>query len=129
MPEVSAIYTDLDLSFIPHPITNNPRVLTNERAVAQALKRIVSTNYGEIPFEYFKGADVRSLLFENADGYSTFLLKDKIQRAIDKYEERVKILAIDVTYENSNDCFITIEFEVISINRFGSVSFNLNRIR
>ena len=129
MPEVSAIYTDLDLSFIPHPFTNNPRVLTNERAVAQALKRIVSTNYGEIPFEYFKGADVRSLIFENADGYSTFLLKDKIQRAIDKYEERVKILAIDVTYENSNDCFITIEFEVISINRFGSVSFNLNRIR
>lgn len=128
MPTESTVYTDLDLSFIPHPITKNPRVLKNEQAVAQALKRIVSTNHGEVPFEYFKGGDIRTLLFENTDGITTFLLKDKIQRAIDKYEERVKILSIDVTHED-NDCFISIEFEVIAINRFGSVSFNLNRIR
>ena len=124
----TAKYTDLDLTFTPHPITNNPIVLKDEAAVAQAIKRIVSTNYGEVPFEYFKGGNVRSFLFEPADPLTSYSIKDKIDRTINKYEQRVNLLSVDLTLEE-NDYYISIEFEVIAINRFGSVEFNLKRIR
>ena len=134
--QVSAIvsrrkqYTDLDLSLIPHPNKKDIIPLSDVDAVRNAVKNLVLTSPYERPFNPDLGSRIKSLLFENADPNTEFLLRTYIAEVINNYEPRVNQVYVAVDDDTDNNAYyITISFNVISINTTTDIKLYLERIR
>lgn len=89
-------FIDVDLKFTRNPITNDVSIKKGNRAIAQAIKTIVLTNPGDLPYEPDFGVGVNSLLGENNDPISILTIKDRIYDQITRYEVRVEVSAVEV---------------------------------
>ena len=63
----SKAFKDIDLSFMPHPVSGDIRVLKNEDAIKRAVRNLVQTIDGERPFQSNLGTDVTRSLFDFVD--------------------------------------------------------------
>jgi len=95
------IFSDLDLAFIPHPVTGNVTRKTNRDAVRQSVKSLILTDYYERPFKSDIGCSIRYYLFENF----TPMIKQSMERAVREvianYEPRANV--IEVLVEDRTD--------------------------
>ena len=82
-------FVDISLAFVPSPLTNDITLLTNERAINNALKNIILFLPSEVPFERTVGSMTQRYLFEVADEATAGLLGLEITRAIEANEPRV----------------------------------------
>lgn len=106
-------YTDVDLNFIPHPVTGDLVKKTGIEAIKNSLRHIVYYNFYEKPFHPEIGTGLLSSLFETAIDPTTLnILERKIRSAIHTYEQRVSSLSVKINYEESepNTIFVTIFF-------------------
>ena len=123
-------YKDLDLDFIPHPITKDLVSKINDEAVKRSIRNLVLLNTYEKPFHPEIGSDVRNLLFELATPLTAIRLKNAIQEVIENFEPRAQLLDISVSNDIDNNAFaVTIVFRVINEDRVESLSFSLERLR
>ena len=134
--QVSAIvsrrkqYSDLDLSLIPHPNKKDIIPLTDVDAVRNAVKNLVLTSPYERPFQPELGSKIKSLLFELADANTEFLLTTYIKDVIKNYEPRVNEVYVNVEDDADNNAYyITVSFNVISVNTTTDIKLYLERIR
>jgi len=110
------VFSDVNVSFTPHPVTGKLPVLKNADAVKRAVRNLILTNFGERPYEPLYGGNVRAMLFENTDDP---LLQDQLRRqiegAIKNYERRAKVdrVVVDVK-PDSNALIIKIRFMVFN---------------
>ena len=110
------VFSDVNVSFTPHPVTGKLPVLKNADAVKRAVRNLILTNFGERPYEPLYGGNVRAMLFENTDDP---LLQDQLRRqiegAIKNYEKRAKVdrVVIDVK-PDSNALVIKIRFMIFN---------------
>jgi phage baseplate assembly protein W len=124
-------YSDLDLRdpFI-NPLTNDVAPLTDIEAVKNSIRNLVLTNFYEAPFDPFRGSNIRGLLFENADPYTTIAINKEITRVIIEHEPRVNVTSVTVIDQSDiNSYSITINFNVIALNSQASLNFYLERLR
>ena len=110
------VFSDVNVTFTPHPVTGKLPVLKNADAVKRAVRNLILTNFGERPYDPLYGGNVRALLFENTDDP---LLRDRIRRdikgAINQYEKRASVLSVDVAVrEDSNALVIKIQFQIVN---------------
>lgn len=91
-----AIYTDFDVNFEPHPLTNDVQMLTDEKAIAQSLKFLILTNLGERLFQPTVGGDISNSMFRLITPATIIILKERVRELIQNYEGRVSIIDIDV---------------------------------
>ena len=122
-------YKDIDLSFTAKP---NGEIFTKKEAAAvkQSVKNLVLTNFFEKPFEPFFGGNIRALLFELADDDIEDDARENIVRAINAYEPRAIIRAIDVNYqEQRNSISVTIEFQIVNTEEVVTFTTSLSRLR
>ena len=82
-------FVDVNLSFLPSPVTDDITLLKNVRAINNSLKNIVLTLPGEVPFNRDIGSVTQTFLFDIVDDVSAGLLADEIERAITFCEPRV----------------------------------------
>tara|TARA_B110000503_G_scaffold91779_1_gene138518 strand:+ start:886 stop:1329 length:444 start_codon:yes stop_codon:yes gene_type:complete len=123
-------YSDLDLSLIPHPQKKDIIPLTDIDAVRQSVKNLILTARYERPFQPQLGSNIRSLLFENSDTTTSYLIKNYIKEVINQYEPRVNGLIIEVDDDSDNNAYyITVTFNVISISTNANVKIYLERLR
>ena len=61
------VFSDVNVTFTPHPVTGKLPVLKNADAVKRAVRNLILTNFGERPYDPLYGGNVRALLFENTD--------------------------------------------------------------
>ena len=61
---ISRVYKDIDLSFVPHPITKDLKILKNESAIRRSVRNIVQTIPTERFFNPILGSDVHKSLFD-----------------------------------------------------------------
>jgi phage baseplate assembly protein W len=110
------LYKDLDLSFAARTTTDGDVFRKNDAAaVKQALKSLILTNRFEKPYRPNYGADLSSLLFELADADTGDEIIQKIKSAVERYEPRVKILALRVSATpDYNAVDVVIEFRVVA---------------
>ena len=86
-------FTDISLSFEPHPLTGDITILRNERAINNSIKNLIMIAAGEVPFQSLVGSHVRSYMFEMvADRATAQFLKDEIRRLIEAYEPRANLV-------------------------------------
>jgi phage baseplate assembly protein W len=123
------IYSDLDLSFIVHPILKDIRPVFDLDAVKNSVKNIVLTSFYDRPFHPEVGCGVRALLFEPASIFTALSIKDEILRCLGLYEPRINNVTVQITDNSDNNSYIiTIGF-VVLYDQQEEVQFYLNRLR
>ena len=85
-------FKDISLDFEPHPITNDLTIMRNVRAINYAMKNIILTVRGEVPFNNNFGSQIRNYLFEVTDAATAHLIKQEIEESITAFEPRVELL-------------------------------------
>ena len=107
-------YIDVSLAFEPNPLTKDLTVLTDERAINNALKNIMLTSPLEVPFNRDYGSRIRDFLFDVVDLGTAGLVKSEIMRSIKFNEPRVTIieLKVDPRYDQ-NDFEVLIKYKIV----------------
>jgi len=110
------VFSDVNVSFTPHPVTGKLPVLKNADAVKRAVRNLILTNFGERPYEPLYVGNVRAMLFENTDDP---LIQDQLRRqiegAIKNYEKRAKVESVVVDVKpDSNALVVKIRFMVFN---------------
>jgi len=86
-------------------------------AVADDLKVLILTNYGERPMLYDFGCNLRPLLFDAMGQEFKQKVSDSVTFAVSKWMPYVRILSIDVLLSDDaslqdNECKINVKFSV-----------------
>ena len=110
------VFSDVNVSFTPHPVTGKLPVLKNADAVKRAVRNLILTNFGERPYEPLYGGNVRALLFENTDDpLLDSLIRSRIEAAIENFEPRAKVDRVIVDLKpDSNALVIKIRFTIVN---------------
>jgi phage baseplate assembly protein W len=123
-------YSDLDLTFKPHPAKKDLMISNGEIAVARALKNLLLTNYFEKPFKPNYGSNIRRLLFEPMSPIASSALSKEIEFAIKNFDKRVglKSVVVNALYDY-NAYQVTITFYIQNLVEPYTAEFILSRIR
>lgn len=125
-----ALYTDLDLLFIPNPVTGDINPIKDVEAIKKSVINLILTNFYERPFQPEIGCGVRGLLFEPADPITISDLEDAAKEVLDNFEPRVRVLNISAVDDPDNNSYaMTIEFQIISSEQIAEVTTILERLR
>jgi phage baseplate assembly protein W len=123
-------FKDLDLNFTFHPIKKDVNRHYNEKAVINAVKNLVSTNFYEKPFQPDYGAGIRGLLFEPVDSVFGASIERKLTEAINNYEPRVAIESMTaIPAPDENGYKVIMVFYIINSPNPVTINFFLERIR
>lgn len=108
--KTTRVFSDLDLSFIPHPVTGDVGILYNERAIIESIKNLIFTEFYERLFHPEKGCGINSHLFELAETDGNSLLQQQIRTSIENvlisYEPRANLLQLDVNVDGEKRAVI-----------------------
>jgi len=121
-----AFFKDLSLNFTPHPVSGDVRPIINEVAIKRSIMNLIKTKKGTRPFNPRYGCDISDYLFSYEPGFTEFNMKKEITDAISRYEPRVIVNEIDITYEEYG-ITLSIQYIIRNINRVGSISTSLTR--
>ena len=123
-------YTDLDLDFTRHPVTNDVVKIEDVNAVKRSVRNLVNTQFYERPFHPELGCGVRDLLFENFTPMTGIFIRRKIEEVLVNYEPRANISSIAVNeQQDRNGINVEVNFYVLNLPNPVSVTTTLQRIR
>jgi phage baseplate assembly protein W len=123
-------YRDLNLLFIPNPITSDISAVVDEEAVKDAVLHLIFTDFYERPFHPEIGSNVRHTLFEPITSITALTIQKHISNVIDNFEPRVTVLNVAVVANaDQNGYTATITFYVNNIADQQVISFFLERVR
>ena len=112
---VSKGFKDISLSFSKNALTNDLIFLRNETAIARSIRNLVMIHLEEVFFNPELG--LPHMLFENVDGITLDLIKDRIKNIITRYEPRVDLQNVDAELRDyNNELSIALRYEIIGIN-------------
>lgn len=94
---VNRQYKDLSLSFTKNPVTSDVVTVTGADAVKRAIRNILATRPGEVPFMPNFGTRLDALLFEPIDPITTAQIELEIRGSIKAFEPRARIITLQVT--------------------------------
>lgn len=109
------IFSDLDIGFIPHPITKQLTRKKNREAVRQSVKALVLTDFYERPFKSDIGCGIRRYLFELFTPATKQSMQNAVREVIANYEPRAEL--IDVLVEDRPDLHavtISVAFYIVN---------------
>ena len=111
---ISRSFKDITLSFVPHPVTNDLKVLKNEDAIRRSIRNIVQTIPTEKFFNPQLGSDIHKSLFNFIDFGTASNIQAQIEIAIDNFEPRVNNVRVLVEPRPDENTFeATVVFDII----------------
>ena len=123
-------YKDLDFTFKQNPNTNDVGIKKDNASVIQSVLNILRTNYGERPFNYNFGANLRAYLFENMTQITAANMSTSINTALANWEPRIEVLNTNIQAKaDENEVFITVTGKVISTNEIIDIATTIERLR
>lgn len=130
MPSVTKKYTDIDLTFTPHPVTGDVAVLRDADAVKRSLRNLMYMGKFDRPFEPDLGANLRQLLFEPINPMTEKAIDMQIRGAISRYEPRVSVTELTVDGRpDENGYVVTLKFVIDALSTFETITTFLEKIR
>ena len=110
-------FKDISLSFLPHPVTKDLPVLTNERAISRSVRNLVETIPTERFFNPDLGTDIRNSLFENFSRTTVTIIEDQVKETIRNFEPRIDELQVQVEGRpDDNALDIIVAFSIIGLD-------------
>jgi phage baseplate assembly protein W len=125
----SVSYTDLDISFLPHPLTGDLRVKSDSESIKQSIRNLLYIKFYEVPFQPLSGSGVYDFLFEPLDQITKIQAENSIRRTIENSEPRVNIISIDVDKSTDNELIINLSYKIVNAIDIQKFSFMLKRKR
>ena len=124
------VFSDIDLSFVKHPITNDIGRKINDEAIKQSMKNLILTAYHERHFNSKLGSPVRALLFEPVTPMLATVLKKSIEQVISNFEPRVdlKNVTIDLLTED-NSVNVNVYYTILGMQALQTFNIILGRTR
>lgn len=104
--KVISKFTDLNMLFSRHPITNDVTVKKDEEAVKFAIKNLLLTRHYEKPFHPEIGTNLFDLLFENYSITTKAIIEQEVRLVIENYEPRASVVTIDIKADPPNNTFM-----------------------
>ena len=112
----SRAFKDISFSFSPHPVTKDLPVLTNERAIARAVRNLVETIPTERFFIPLIGTNVRGSLFQPYSRETLTTIEDQIRDTITNFEPRVGNVQIEASSQPDDNTFsVKVIFDIVGL--------------
>lgn len=121
-------FSDLDISFVAHPISGDVAIKKDSDAIRRSVRNIVLTNHYERPFRPSFGANLRRLLFEGIGIGMTKKAAKEIAKALTILEPRITNVQFDIT-NRDNEMNITIYYVIINTQQQQNLEFTVSRVR
>ena len=116
MTTISRKFTDISLSFVRNPVTNDILTINNADAIKKSVINLVRTRIGERFFNPLLGSSLEDSMFQLQSPEMAYSLELNIKTLLENYEPRISIFSVLVTYpEDSNDLNVRISFNIIGI--------------
>ena len=129
-PKNPPFYTDLDLNFIPHPLTGDLKPKINEEAIERTIRHLIKINILEIPFNTSKKSSLKNNLFDPINNLTKISIRKDIEYAIQKMEPRVKLISVVVNeMSNGFGYIIYITYSIKSLDKEATIEYALQRKR
>lgn len=123
-------FSDIDLSFIPHPATKDLVAKYDDSAIKNAVKNLIVTSHYERPFHSEIGSSVKGLMFELASPALAAVIKQEIADVLRNFEPRVVLLDVQVEFsQDEHEIRITVIFKIVNTERPITLQFTLDRTR
>ena len=123
-------YTDIDLDFLPNPITKDILKKVDDHALAASVGNLLQTSHYERLFNPALGCNLKRYLFEQIDDITTNGIQEEIVRTIKNFETRVDLSDVTVTPDFDNNGYnITIKFFIRNEASPIVINFFLERVR
>lgn len=109
----SEVFSDLDLGFVSHPITNRLTRKTNRDAVRQSVKSLILTNFYERPYKPNIGCNIRSYMFELFTPDVKQRIENAVKETISNHEPRAEIiLVLAEDNPDGNELLLSVAFRI-----------------
>lgn len=92
------LYSDFLVNLDPHPGKKDLLRNTNDKSIRRSILNLLKTDFYERLYQPTLGANLKYLLFENANEDTLSLIRDQIKYCIQVFEPRVDIMQINVIY-------------------------------
>ena len=110
----SKAFKDIDLSFMPHPVSGDIRVLKNEDAIKRAVRNLVQTIDGERPFQSNLGTDVTRSLFDFVDYGTASVITQQIFDVLRGFEDRIANTLVRVDPKPDENTFeVFVSYDIV----------------
>lgn len=125
------VFSDVNYTFTPHPVTGKLPVVKNEDAIKRAIRANILTNFGERPYLPDFGGNIIAMLFENAnDPLLDEVLTAQIENSVLKYEPRAKLIETNVSVKpDQNGINVTIRFLPVNSRLPVELDVEIERVR
>jgi len=125
------IFSDLDLTFIPHPHSGDLTPKVNQEAIKRAIRHAFKLNPFDIPFNPTVKSSIKGYLFENNTPLVRASLEGDLRWLMTKIEPRVEVQDIEIKVPAGKpDGFdITITYKIKSLNQIDSFNLIVEKIR
>ena len=111
---ISRSYKDISLSFDPHPVSKDLKVLKNEDAIRRSVRNIVQTIPTEKFFNSLFGSEVYNSLFDFVDFGTASNIQGQIEISLDNFEPRIDEVTVDVIPQPDTNSFeVTVTYDII----------------
>jgi len=124
------VYKDFSLGLTKNPVTNDIVFVTGPDAVKRAIKTLLLTEPGEVPFLPNFGCRLTALMFEPIDAITTAQITNEIQTTIEAYEPRAKIESLVVTPKVDESAYqVDLTISLINLLEPITLTVFLSRLR
>lgn len=123
-------YKDIDMDFLPNPITGDILKKTNEEAIAASISNLLQTSNYERLFNPSLGSNLKRYLFEPIDDITTNNIREEIVKTITNFEPRVDLLDVQVEpFPDENMYNVSIKFFIKNDPDPITITLFLERVR
>ena len=123
-------FKDIDLTFIPHPVTGDVVKRYDENAIKLSIINLILTQKYERPLQPELSSKVVNMLFEPLNTGIAGIISKTVKEVITNFEPRGRIVSVFTDPdENKNGYKVYIEFRII--NQVEPIRINtfLRRVR
>lgn len=130
MNKQAPIYSDLDLSFIAHPLTGDLTAKTNAESIKRAVQHLFRLNAFDIPFKPNLRSSLKRYLFEGNDHINRSSAVEDMKWIVEKLEPRIKLIDIMIDGEsNPKKWVVTVVYMIKSLSTEDRFNFSVDRVR
>ena len=126
----NTIYSDLDLSFVPHPLTGDLNPKINQEALKRSVRSLFYLNAFDIPFDPTIKSNLKRYLFEQNDHITRAALQKDLVWVVKRLEPRIQLKELTVESSHNGQGFtITVAYANRSLNQDDQFTFTVEKVR
>lgn len=126
----NTIYSDFDLSMIPHPMTGDLEPKVNQEAIKRSIRNLFHLDRFDIPFNATHKSSLKKYLFEQNNHITRSSLRADMIWLVKKLEPRIALKDIVIEASEDGKGFdITVTYKIASLNIEDNYNFIVERAR